>query len=75
MAEGHHNHGNGHHGCGGHDHGHGACDHGASEDMGIKYSLFEKIDLNNLECLNESADGAGARVFKPWDERTNGKVS
>jgi hypothetical protein len=27
-----------------------------------------------LECLNESSDGAGAHVFKPWDQRTNGKV-
>lgn len=55
-----------------HSHGHGCDgdhDHDETPEMGIQYSLFSKIDIENLECLNESEDGAGKRVFKPWEER------
>ncbi|GLV46182.1 uncharacterized protein CBL_02899 [Carabus blaptoides fortunei] len=55
----------GHHGCdGGHD-------HDDTPEMGIQYSLFEKIDKDNLECLNEVEEGSGKRIFKPWEERLN----
>lgn len=32
-------------------------------------SLYQKIDTENLQCLNEAEDGSGKTVFKPWDER------
>lgn len=55
----------GHHGCdGGHD-------HDDTPEMGVQYSLFEKIDKDNLECLNEVEEGSGKRIFKPWEERLN----
>lgn len=50
--------------CHGHDH-----DHGSSDELGLQYNLFEKIDKENLQCLNESVDGAGKTVFKPWNNR------
>lgn len=49
--------------------GHHDHDHADSDEMGIQYNLFEKIDKENLECLNESIEGAGKTVFKPWDKR------
>ena len=33
------------------------------------YSLYQKIDTEKLQCLNESEEGAGRTIFKPWDER------
>jgi hypothetical protein len=55
-----------------HDHDHnGACDHG---DESISFSLYQKINTVNLECLNELTDGTGARVFKPWSERLSNDV-
>lgn len=56
--------------------GHGKCcgdsnHHHESEEMGIQYSLYAKIDKNNLECLNEAREGSGKTVFKPWEERLN----
>ncbi len=33
------------------------------------FSLYQKIDLSNLECLNESEEGSGKRVFRPWQSR------
>ncbi len=32
-------------------------------------SLYQKIDTENLECLNESVDGSGKTVFKSWEDR------
>lgn len=57
MAHSHCNHGN-------HDH-----DHGSGGEIGVQYNLFEKIDKENLHCLNESVDGSGKTVFKPWETR------
>lgn len=58
-----------------HDHGNG-CSHEASHtddafEMGIQYSLFSKIDMENLECLNEESDGSGKSVFKSFEQRLN----
>lgn len=48
------------------DHGHGDhCGHG--DDIG--YSLYQKIDSANVECLNERVDGSGVKVFKAWNDR------
>ena len=56
----------------GHSHSHG-CDHGEAgkvgEESGVAYSLYQKIDMNNLTCLNEETDGSGKTVFKPWESR------
>ena len=32
-------------------------------------SLYQKIDTEKLECLNESEEGSGKTVFKAWDDR------
>ncbi|PSN35463.1 PITH domain-containing protein [Blattella germanica] len=56
----------------GHKHG---CDgdhnHDETPEMGLQYSLFSKIDVANLECLNEKVEETGKSVFKPWEERLN----
>ncbi|XP_055376636.1 PITH domain-containing protein CG6153 [Condylostylus longicornis] len=57
----------------GHSHGNG-CSHEASGinnplEMGIEYSLFKKIDLENMECLNEEIENSGKSVFKPFEKR------
>lgn len=58
-------------------HHHGAgCEHEStdsdhSNEIGIQYSLYKKIDMENLECLNETTDGSGKLVFKPYEERLN----
>jgi hypothetical protein len=59
MADGHHHH---HHG------GHCGCGH-AQEDHALSYSLYTKIDIENVKCYNEHVSGAGKTVFKPWDNR------
>ena len=33
------------------------------------YSLYQKIDMENMQCLNEAEEGSGKTVFKPWNER------
>lgn len=58
----------------GHSHSHGGCEHESTDidnalEMGIQYSLFEKIDMENLECLNEETDGSGKTVFKSFEKR------
>lgn len=40
-------------------------------EKGVQYSLYTKINLNDLECLNETVEGSGKTVFKPWEERLN----
>lgn len=44
-------------------------DHEAGDEIGIQYSLYEKIDFDNLECLNETVEGSGKTVFKSWEMR------
>lgn len=70
---GEHGHGSGGHGSGGHGHGgHGTCEDehtGDEVERGLQYSLFMKIDLSHLECLNEDREGSGQSVFKSWDNR------
>ncbi|TRY61791.1 hypothetical protein TCAL_11237 [Tigriopus californicus] len=63
-----HNHG----GCCGHGN-HGGPDVGVSiedaDGLGCQYSLYQKINLAEVACLNETVDGSGQLVFKPWDRR------
>lgn len=68
-------------GCGvamshGHSHGGGGCRCAAEreeppEQRGLAYGLYLRIDLERLQCLNESREGSGRGVFKPWEERTD----
>lgn len=57
------------------DHNHAGCCHGHGHDIdesnSTAYSLYQKIDTANVECLNERVDGSGVKVFKPWSERLN----
>lgn len=62
--------GHGHGGGGGHGHGCCECDHEPAE-RGVEYELYRRIDIEKLQCLNESRDGDGKLVFKPWDQRTD----
>lgn len=58
----------------GHSHSHG-CDgddnHDDTPEMGLQYSLYTKIDVVNVECLNEVRENSGKDVFKPWEDRLN----
>ncbi|KAH0563877.1 PITH domain-containing protein CG6153 [Cotesia glomerata] len=50
------------------------CDCGDSHsetDIGVQYNLYQKIDFENVECLNEYQENTGKSVFKPWEERLN----
>lgn len=58
-----------------HHHG-GACSHESTDsdylkEIGIQYGLYQKIDMENLECLNESSEGSAKNVFKPYEQRLN----
>lgn len=59
-------------GGGGGGHSHGACgcegEHEPAE-RGLEYGLYRRIDVEKLQCLNESREGDGKLVFKPWDQR------
>ncbi|XP_058855305.1 LOW QUALITY PROTEIN: PITH domain-containing protein 1 [Acipenser ruthenus] len=59
------------HGHGGHGHGHSCGCEGQHDpaERGLEFGLYQKIDLEKLQCLNESREGAGKLVFKPWEER------
>lgn len=58
-----HGHGHGH----GHDHDH---DHDELPDSDLVHeSLYQKIDHDNVTCLNESEPDAGKSVLKPWHEK------
>lgn len=56
-------------------HGNHSCegdhDHQDTPERGIEYSLYTKIDKDNLECLNEAVEGSAKSIFKPWEERLN----
>ncbi|EDO35017.1 predicted protein [Nematostella vectensis] len=59
-------------GCGGHGHSHNhghSCQHEDPNERGNQFSLYQKIDLFRLQCLNEAEEGSGKDVFKSWDER------
>nr|AEE63625.1 unknown [Dendroctonus ponderosae] len=40
-------------------------------ERGIQYSLYTKINTNDLECLNEMVRDSGKTVFKAWENRLN----
>ena len=49
--------------------GHCDCSVVGSVDSSNVFSLFLKIDINNLVCLNESETDSGRKVFREWDDR------
>lgn len=51
------------------EHGHGHDHNHDSAETGIEYSLYQKIDIQRVECLNEAEDNSGKLVFKPWEDR------
>ncbi|KAG0042431.1 hypothetical protein BGZ83_000463 [Gryganskiella cystojenkinii] len=62
-----HGHGHHHHGHGHDDHDH---DHDESPDSGLVHeSLHQRIDHDNVVCLNESEPGQGRSILKPWHEK------
>lgn len=57
-----------------HNHSSGCCHHSEedvdnSTNLGLMYSLYSKIDLQNLTTLNELEENSGREVFRSWDER------
>ncbi|CAK9816171.1 PITH domain-containing protein GA19395 [Anthophora quadrimaculata] len=38
-------------------------------DQGAQSSLYNKIDKENIECLNECEEGSGVFVFKPLEDK------
>ncbi|KAI9355313.1 galactose-binding domain-like protein [Zopfochytrium polystomum] len=53
----------------GHGHGHEDHDHEDGPDRGLDQSLFKVINVDLIRTLNESVDGAGKKIFKPWGDR------
>ncbi|KAJ1875626.1 PITH domain-containing protein 1, partial [Coemansia sp. RSA 486] len=59
----------------GHSHGHGHHDHShdhshdAAADTGFSDSLFSKVNIDLVRCLNESTPDAIKQVFKPYHRR------
>ena len=48
------------------------CDHAdAGAEDAASWSLFSKIDTQNLQCLNEEVDGSCKKIFRSWDDRLN----
>ena len=53
----------------------GSCGHEHHEhnhspvELGDLYSLYTKIDIDKVECLNEEVEESGKYVFRAWDKR------
>ncbi|XP_014482329.1 PREDICTED: PITH domain-containing protein CG6153 [Dinoponera quadriceps] len=47
------------------------CGEHTKTDSGPCCTLYNKIDIARVQCLNECTEGTGATVFKPWEERLN----
>lgn len=48
------------------------CNCGNAHDtteLGVNYNLYEKIDKDRVQCLNEDEEGSGVKVFKTWENR------
>jgi len=57
------------HGCCGHKHGGPDVGQEASDSNTVAYGLYQKIKLDQVQCLNEEVDGSGKNVFKPYESR------
>jgi hypothetical protein len=54
-----------------HNCGQSGCDHEPAQPDSSTFSLYTKIDVANIQCLNEDRDGSGQTVFRPWDDKLN----
>lgn len=64
-----HDHNHGHDHDHNHDHNH---DHSVTHDGSIdgdRFSLYKRVDLDRVICLNESQPNSGRHVLRPWDLR------
>ncbi|VDQ04884.1 unnamed protein product [Trichobilharzia regenti] len=52
----------------------GHCCHSHKSDESSLFSLYKFIDVQNVECLNESVSGSGKLVFKPYEDRKDSSV-
>ena len=48
-----------------------SCDHQSTNDDSTEWNLLNKIDTQNLQCLNEKTDGSCKKIFRAWDDRLN----
>ena len=56
----------------GHSHDHGGPSSGRPLNegaSGVEYSLYSKIIMDDVECLNEAEENSGRSVFKSWENR------
>jgi hypothetical protein len=44
------------------------CDHEPTNES-VEWSIFSRIDTDNLQCLNEAVDESCKKIFRPWEER------
>jgi hypothetical protein len=53
-----------------HSHGDGSShSHSPPPDSIPGDSLYSKVDLDRVRCLNERVDGMARSIIKPWDQR------
>jgi hypothetical protein len=52
-----------------HDHDGSAHSHSPPPDLIPGDSLYSKIQLERVQCLNERIDGMAQSIIKPWDQR------
>jgi hypothetical protein len=52
-----------------HDHNGSAHSHSPPPDLIPGDSLYSKIQLERVLCLNERTDGMARSIIKPWDQR------
>jgi PITH domain len=46
------------------------CDHSAEADVGsAEWSLYTRVKLDSVVCLNEAEERSGGRVLRPWASR------
>lgn len=45
------------------------CGAHVNTELGLCHTLYAKIDIDRVQCLNESIESTGKTVFKPWEER------
>ena len=53
-----------------HSHGDGSShSHSPPPDSIPGDSLYSKVDVDRVRCLNERVDGMARSIIKPWDQR------
>jgi len=52
-----------------HNHGGGSHSHEPPPDLVPGDSLYSRIYLERVRCLNERVEGMARSIIKPWDQR------